>query len=187
MKANGLGRMVANYKWEFALIEDDSVVNAFCMPGGKIGVYTGILPVTQNATGLAVVVSHEVAHAVANHSGERMSQLLLTQLGGAALSQAIQQKPSETQELLMLAYGVGANVGVLLPFSRQHESEADRIGLILMAQAGYNPEAAVPFWQRMAARGQGAPPEFLSTHPSHATRIDDLNKWMPEALGYYAR
>ncbi|MBM3308225.1 MAG: M48 family metallopeptidase [Candidatus Eisenbacteria bacterium] len=185
MRANSLGHLLANYRWEFALIEDDSTANAFCMPGGKIAVYTGILPVTRDATGLAVVVGHEVAHAIANHGGERMSQLLLAQLGGMALSRAVREKPEQTQELLMLAYGVGANVGVLLPYSRRHESEADRIGLILMAQAGYDPAAAVPFWQRMAARGGGAPPEFLSTHPSHATRIEDLRSWLPEAQGYY--
>lgn len=186
MRANGMANLVGNYQWEFALIEDDSTANAFCMPGGKVAVYTGILPVARDATGLAVVVGHEVAHALANHGGERMSQLLLAQLGGMALSQAIRQKPEETRELLMLAYGVGANVGVLLPYSRRHESEADRIGLILMAQAGYDPQAAVPFWQRMDARGSGAPPEFLSTHPSHATRISDLRTWLPEAMGYYS-
>jgi len=185
MRANGMANLVANYQWEFALIQDDSTANAFCMPGGKIGVYTGILPIARDATGLAVVVGHEVAHALANHGGERMSQLLLAQLGGMALSQAVRQKPEETRQLVMMAYGLGANLGVLLPYSRRHESEADRIGLILMAQAGYDPQAAVPFWQRMAARGSGAPPEFLSTHPSHATRIDDLRKWLPEATGYY--
>jgi len=163
------------------------VANAFCMPGGKIGVYTGILPVAADAAGLAVVMGHEVAHAIANHSGERVSQLLLAHLGGIALSRAIREKPAETQDLLMLAYGIGANVGVLLPYSRRHESEADRIGLILMAQAGYDPEAAIPFWQRMAARAQGAPPEFLSTHPSHATRIDDLRRWLPEAKQHYGK
>jgi predicted Zn-dependent protease len=185
MRANGMANLVANYQWEFALIQDDSTANAFCMPGGKIGVYTGILPIARDATGLAVVVGHEVAHALANHGGERMSQLLLAQLGGMALSQAVRQKPEETRQLVMMAYGLGANLGVLLPYSRRHESEADRIGLILMAQAGYDPQAAVPFWQRMAAHGSGAPPEFLSTHPSHATRIDDLRKWLPEATGYY--
>lgn len=185
MRANGMAGLVGNYQWEFALIEDDSTANAFCMPGGKVAVYTGILPVARDATGLAVVVGHEVAHALANHGGERMSQLLLAQLGGMALSQALSQKPEETQQLAMMAYGLGANVGVLLPYDRKQESEADRIGLILMAQAGYDPQAAVPFWQRMNARGSGAPPEFLSTHPSHATRIEDLRGWLPEAMGYY--
>lgn len=185
MRANGMAHLVGNYRWEFALIQDDSTANAFCMPGGKIAVYTGILPIARDATGLAVVVGHEVAHALANHGGERMSQLMLAELGGMALSQAVRQKPEQTRQLLMLAYGVGANVGVLLPYSRRHESEADRIGLILMAQAGYDPQAAIPFWQRMAARGTGAPPEFLSTHPAHATRIDDIRTWLPEATGYY--
>ncbi len=156
------------------------------MPGGKVGVYSGILPITKNSAGLAVVVAHEVAHALANHGGERMSQLLLAQLGGMALSQALSQKPAETQQLAMMAYGLGANVGVLLPYDRKQESEADRIGLILMAQAGYDPQAAISFWQRMEAQGSGgAPPEFLSTHPSHATRISDLRTWLPEAMGYY--
>jgi len=185
MRDNGLADAVAGYRWEFALVQDDSTVNAFCMPGGKIAVYTGILPVARDGAGLATVMAHEVAHAIANHGGERMSQLLLAQLGGMALSRAIREKPEETRELLMLAYGIGANIGVLLPYSRQHESEADRIGLILMAQAGYDPVAAIAFWQRMAARGQGEPPEFLSTHPSHATRIEDLRTWIPEADSYY--
>jgi predicted Zn-dependent protease len=185
MRANGMTSVVGTYQWEFTLIEDDATANAFCMPGGKVGVYTGILPITQDPAGLAVVVSHEVAHALANHGGERMSQLLLAQLGGMALTQAIRQKPEETQQLVMMAYGLGANVGVLLPYDRKQESEADRIGLIIMAQAGYDPQAAIAFWQRMQARGSGAPPEFLSTHPSYATRIDDLRKWLPEARGYY--
>ena len=185
MRDNGLADAVAGYRWEFALVQDDSTVNAFCMPGGKIAVYTGILPVARDGAGLATVMAHEVAHAIANHGGERMSQLLLAQLGGMALSRAIREKPEETRELLMMAYGIGANIGVLLPYSRQHESEADRIGLILMAQAGYDPVAAIAFWQRMAARGQGEPPEFLSTHPSHATRIEDLRTWIPEADSYY--
>jgi len=185
MRANGMAGQAASYRWEFTLIEDDATANAFCMPGGKVGVYSGILPITKNSAGLAVVVAHEVAHAIANHGGERMSQLLLAQLGGMALSQALQQKPQETQQLAMMAYGLGANVGVLLPYDRKQESEADRIGLILMAQAGYDPQAAIAFWQRMEAQGSGEPPEFLSTHPSHATRISDLRKWLPEAMKYY--
>jgi len=187
MRANGMSRQAADYQWEFTLIEDDATANAFCMPGGKVGVYSGILPITKNSAGLAVVVAHEVAHAIANHGGERMSQLLLAQLGGMALSQALSQKPEETQQLAMMAYGLGANVGVLLPYDRKQESEADRIGLILMAQAGYDPQAAVSFWQRMEAQGSGEPPEFLSTHPSHATRISDLRTWLPEAMGYYKK
>jgi predicted Zn-dependent protease len=185
MRDNGMAGAVAGYKWEFALVEDDSTVNALCMPGGKIVVYTGILPVTRDGAGLAAVLGHEVAHALANHAGERMSQLLLAQLGGVALSRAVREKPEETRQLVMLAYGIGANVGVLLPYSRQHESEADRIGLILMAQAGYDPAAAIAFWQRMAARGKGEPPEFLSTHPAHATRIEEMRSWIPEADSYY--
>ena len=147
MRENGMADAAAGYRWEFALVENDTTVNAFCMPGGKIAVYTGILPVARDGAGLAAVLGHEVAHAIANHGGERMSQLLLAQLGGMALSRAIREKPQETQDLLMTAYGIGANVGVLLPYSRQHESEADRIGLIVMAQAGYDPAAAIAFWQ----------------------------------------
>lgn len=173
------------YDWEFVLIEDDETANAFCMPGGKIAVYTGILPIAEDETGLAVVVGHEVAHALANHGGERMSQLMVAELGGLALSRAIEEKPEETQNLLMLAYGVGAQIGVLLPYSRKHESEADRIGLILMAQAGYDPHAAIPFWQRMNEEGGPRPPEFLSTHPSPDTRTEDLARLLPEAMAYY--
>jgi predicted Zn-dependent protease len=131
------------------------------------------------------VVGHEVAHAIANHGGERMSQLLLADLGGMALSKAVEEKPEETRQLAFLAYGVGAQVGVLLPYSRTHESEADRIGLILMARAGYDPRSAVPFWERMAAQKGAEPPEFLSTHPSSDRRIEDIRMHLPEALGYY--
>jgi predicted Zn-dependent protease len=185
MKENGMENDLKNYSWEFKLIEDSATVNAFCMPGGKIAVYTGILPVTKDKTGLAVVIGHEVAHALANHSGERMSQLLLTQLGGEALSTALSKKPQQTQQLAMAAYGAGAQVGILLPYSRSNELEADHIGLILMARAGYDPQAAVSFWQRMAAAGGGAPPEFLSTHPADSRRINDIQKEVPEAEKYY--
>jgi predicted Zn-dependent protease len=173
------------YEWEFNLIQDDEMPNAFCLPGGKIGVYTGIMPVAGGPDGLAVVISHEVAHAIANHGGERMSQLLLAELGGMALATAMESKPDETRELAMLAYGLGAQLGVLLPYSRQHESEADRIGLILMARAGYDPHEAVPFWQRMNQLGGGRPPEFLSTHPAPETRIEQIQEYLPEALEYY--
>lgn len=172
------------YKWEFNLVED-SAVNAWCMPGGKVVVYTGILPVTQNEAGLAVVLGHEIAHAVANHGNERMSQGLVTQLGGLALSKALETKKEETKNLFLTAYGVGATVGVLLPYSRAQESEADHLGLIFMAMAGYNPNDAVTFWERMAAAKSGAPPEFLSTHPSDATRIRKIEEALPEAMQYY--
>jgi predicted Zn-dependent protease len=186
MRENRMEYELRNYHWEFKLIEDDAV-NAWCMPGGKVVVYTGLLPVAENATGLAVVVGHEVAHALANHGGERMSQLLLAELGGMALSKAVEEKPEQTQQLAMLAYGIGSQVGVLLPYGRQQESEADYIGLILMARAGYDPREAVPFWERMAAQGEGEPPEFLSTHPNHGTRIEDLRKRLPEAIAIYER
>ncbi len=180
---NNLSGQLEGYKWEFNLVED-SLVNAWCMPGGKVVVYTGIMPICQNETGLAVVMGHEIAHAIANHGNERMSQGLLVQLGGMALSEALKEKPEETQALFMTAFGLGANVGVMLPFSRLHESEADRLGLIFMAMAGYDPNAAVSFWQRMSEGKTGSPPEFLSTHPSDATRIRQLKELIPEAMTY---
>jgi predicted Zn-dependent protease len=156
------------------------------MPGGKIVVYTGLLPVTQNEAALAVVVGHEVAHAVAKHGNERMSQGLVQQLGGAALSVALSSKPAETQGLFMQAYGVGSNVFGVLPHSRRQELEADKLGLIYAALAGYNPREAIPLWQRMEAMSNGQkPPEFLSTHPSESNRIAKLQQQMPEALKYY--
>jgi predicted Zn-dependent protease len=184
LRENGMDYELSLYNWEFKLIEDEAA-NAFCMPGGKIVVYTGLLPVSKTKAGLAVVVAHEVAHAIANHGGERMSQLLLAELGGMALSKAIEQKPERTRDLAMLAYGIGSQVAVLLPYSRQHESEADRIGLILMAKAGYDPREALQFWQRMASHSEGEPPELLSTHPSHSTRIDDIRRHLPEAVAIY--
>jgi predicted Zn-dependent protease len=157
------------------------------MPGGKVVVYTGILPVTQNETGLAVVVGHEIAHVIARHGSERMSQGLLVNMGGMALSEAMASKPAATQQLFAQAYGMGANVAVILPYSRMHESEADRMGLVFMAMAGYNPQESVGFWQRMAAQpgNDQKPPEFLSTHPADNTRIANIKSYMPEAMGYY--
>jgi predicted Zn-dependent protease len=181
----GLKSEIKNYKWEFSLIEDDKVVNAWCMPGGKVAVYTGILPITQNDTGLAVVMGHEISHAIAKHGNERMSQGLLAQLGAVGLSAALSNHPAETSQIFMAAYGLGANVGVLLPYSRIQESEADHIGLILMAKAGYDPREAVPFWNRMNERGGSRPPEFLSTHPAPETRIKEIEAQIPEAMKYY--
>lgn len=173
------------YKWEYNLVEDKAV-NAWCMPGGKIVVYTGLLPISQNEAALAVIMGHEVSHALLQHGNQRMSQGLLQQLGGVALSVALANKPQETQNLFMGAYGVGTTVGVLLPFSRKHELEADRFGLIWAAMAGYNPQEAIPLWERMEKASQGQkPPEFLSTHPSEGKRIDQLSKYMPEAMQYY--
>jgi len=173
------------YAWEFNLIQDDQM-NAFAMPGGKVVVYTGILPVAETDAGLATVIGHEVAHVVARHGNERMSQALLAQFGGLALEAALKQKPQETRNLFLAAYGIGAQVGVLLPYSRLQESESDRLGLIFMAMAGYDPEAAVGFWQRMgSSKTGGAPPEFLSTHPADDTRIRNLRDLLPEARSYY--
>jgi predicted Zn-dependent protease len=187
MKDNKLGDQLKYYQWEFNLIDADSIVNAFCMPGGKVAFYTGILPICQGEAGVAVVMGHEVAHAIANHGGERMSQMLLAQLGGVGLQIALQEKPQQTQQLAMAAYGIGAQVGILLPYSRTHESEADKIGLIFSAMAGYNPQAAVPFWERMSQLGGGRPPEFLSTHPNPEKRVAQLQEWMPEAMKYYEK
>ena len=183
----GREEQIREYKWEFNLIEDDKMVNAWCMPGGKVAIYTGILPVTRDETGVAVVMGHEVAHAMANHGNERMSQGLLATMGGVALSVALSSKPSQTRELFLGAFGVGTSVGILLPYSRLHESEADRIGLMLTARAGYDPREAVPFWERMSRKGGGAPPEFLSTHPASATRIENIKGYLPEAMQYYRK
>jgi predicted Zn-dependent protease len=166
------------------LVESDEI-NAWCMPGGKVVVYTGILPLTRDETGLAVVMGHEVAHAVASHGAERMSQGLLVEFGGAALSAALNQQPARTKELWMTAFGVGTQVGLMLPYSRTHETEADHLGLIFMAMAGYDPRAAVDFWTRMSQAGGASPPEMLSTHPSDQTRIRNIESFMPEALSYY--
>ena len=185
LKEEGLGSEIKNYKWEFNLIEDNQTANAWVMPGGKAAVYTGILKYTKDDTGLAVVLGHEVAHAIAGHGNERMSQGLMAQMGGLALSAALTNQPAATQELFMQTYGVGANVGLLLPFSRLHESEADRIGLVIMARAGYNPDAAVPFWDRMNASGGARPPELISTHPAPKSRIANIKKHLPEARRYY--
>jgi len=185
LSQNGMSSDLAGYAWEFNLV-DSKEVNAWCMPGGKVVVYTGILPITQDDTGLAVVMGHEIAHAVAKHGNERMSQQLVTEMGGVALSEALKQKPDQTRQLWTAAFGLGSQVGVLLPFSRLQETEADRLGLIFMAMAGYDPHKAVDFWQRMASQKEGAaPPEFLSTHPSDATRIQKLNELVPEAMKYY--
>jgi predicted Zn-dependent protease len=177
---NGTG-----YKWEFNLIDDPNTPNAFCLPGGKIAVYSGLLPITKDDTGLAVVISHEIAHALARHSNERLSQMLLVQFGGAQLSDAIKNNPEETQKNIMTAFGIGANVGVLLPYNRAQESEADRIGLALMAYAGYDPHKALDFWTRMEQLGGSGMPELLSTHPLDETRIKDIKSEIPEAMKYY--
>lgn len=174
------------YEWEFNLIRDDEMANAFCLPGGKVAVYTGLMPVARTEGGLATVMAHEIAHAVARHGGERMTDQLALQIGATGLDALLREKSERTRQLVLAAYGVGGTVGVLLPFSRKQESEADRIGLVYMARAGYDPREAIGFWERMQAHSEGgSPPEWLSTHPSHATRIADLHRHMPEALRHY--
>lgn len=185
MKGIGRESEVANYAWEYNLVQSDDV-NAFCMPGGKIVVYTGILPVTQNENGLAVVLGHEIAHAVARHSSEQMSQQILLQTGGSVLGGLIGKASQGTQNVIGTLYGLGGQVGTL-KFSRSHEYEADHLGLIFMAMAGYDPNGAVTFWQRMAQQSNGAPIELLSTHPSDANRIAEIQKYLPEALKYYKK
>lgn len=183
LKNNGYASEVDNYQWEFNLIQS-SDVNAFCMPGGKIVVYEGILPYTQNETGLAVVMGHEVAHAVAKHANERMSQQMATQYGTAAIGTALSGSSAVVQQAAAAAMGLGTQYGILLPYSRKQELEADQLGLIFMAMAGYDPGMAAAFWQRMSQQG-GSTPEFMSTHPSDATRIKQIEKDLPEALKYY--
>jgi len=187
LREMGQGYKIVDYHWEFNLIEDDKVVNAWAMPGGKVAVYTGILPYTKDETGLAVVLGHEIGHAIAGHGNERMSQGLLAEMGGLALSVALSQQPGATQALFQQAYGLGMNVGFLLPYSRLQESEADRIGIIFMARAGYDPRMAIPFWERMNAQGGSRPPEFLSTHPAPASRVENLKRLIPEALPIYEK
>jgi len=182
---NKLGNVLEGYNWEFNLV-NDKAVNAWCMPGGKVVVYTGLLPVTQNEAALAVVIGHEISHAIFQHGNERMSQGLAQQLGGTALSVAMSSKPAATQNLFMQAYGIGSTVGFALPFSRKQELEADHYGLIWTAMAGYNPREAITLWQRMEKMSNGQkPPEFLSTHPAESRRIEELQRFMPEALKYY--
>jgi predicted Zn-dependent protease len=183
--SQGKSSVLAGYAWEFHIVDDDKIVNAWCMPGGKVMVYTGILPYTQNETGLAVVLGHEIAHAIARHGSERMSQGLVQQLGGVALEIALAQQPAQTRDLFLMSYGIGSHVGAILPWSRQQETEADKYGLIYTALAGYDPQQAIPFWQRMSAGGGAGLPEFLSTHPSDENRIKKLKQFMPEALKYY--
>lgn len=182
--AQGQPSVLGGYVWEFNLVENNEV-NAWCMPGGKVVVYSGLLTITQNEEGLAIVLGHEITHAIAQHGSERVSQGLLQQLGGSALSFALANKPKETQNLFLTAYGVGSSVGALLPFSRKEEAEADEYGLYYAAMAGYNPQAAIPFWERMAAAGGSKPIEFLSDHPSDANRIAKIKGYMPKALKYY--
>ncbi|MHB8121580.1 MAG: M48 family metallopeptidase [Desulfuromonadaceae bacterium] len=183
----GLQDHLKSYKWEFNLVEDKQV-NAWCMPGGKVVVYTGILPVAVDDAGLAVVMGHEIAHAIAEHGNERMSQGLIAQLGGTALSAALATKPEATRQLWMSVYGVGSQYGAIMPYGRMQESEADHLGLVFMTMAGYDPTVAVAFWERMAAqKGGQAQPEFLSTHPADATRIANIKRLIPSVLATYRK
>lgn len=185
LTANGYPGYLSDYKWEYNLV-DNEAVNAWCMPGGKIVFYTGILPITQTETGVAVVMGHEVAHALADHGAQRMSAGTLQQVGAVAGNVAIQDP--EKRAMFNQAYGIGSQVGLMLPFSRSHETEADRIGLQIMAIAGYDPYEAANLWQRMKANSGGeAPPEFMSTHPSNDTRINNLTAWAPEAAAEAAK
>lgn len=186
MADHGLSSKLNGYSWEFKLVQDDTP-NAWCMPGGKVVFYTGILPFTQDENGIAVVMGHEIAHAVARHGNERMSQQMITQFGSAVGNVVLSEKSEETKQIFNAVYGVGSQVLVALPYSRSHETEADRLGLIFMAMAGYDPATAVAFWERMAASGGQKPPEFLSTHPSDQTRIKDLQSFLPEAMKYYKK
>ena len=185
LKAHGYGNYLADYRWEYNLVESKEM-NAWCMPGGKIVVYSGILPITKNEAGLAAVMGHEVAHALANHGQQRMSAAQLQQIGAVAGNIALAKNP-ENQQMFNTAYGLGTNLGVMLPFSRSHETEADKIGLTLMAIAGYDPIVAAELWERMRAKEQGTPPEFLSTHPASSTRISNIRSWAPAAKAEAAK
>lgn len=183
LKNNGYADELSSYAWEFNLVKSADV-NAFCMPGGKIVVYEGILPYTQDETGLAVVLGHEVAHAVAKHANERMSQQMMTEYGTAAIGTALGGTSAGVQQAAAAAIGLGSQYGILLPYSRKQELEADKLGLIFMAMAGYNPSQAAAFWTRMSQQGSSTP-EFMSTHPSDNTRIQQIEKDLPEAMKYY--
>ncbi len=186
-KRSKYAEMAKRFEWEVAVIKDDKTMNAFALPGGKIAVYTGIFPVAKNEAGLAAVMGHEVVHALARHGAERMSQNIVAQIGLEAANIALGAGGGPLlSQGVMAALGAGVQVGILLPFSRAHESEADYIGLLLAAQAGYDPREALRLWERMEQLSGGkSPSEFLSTHPSHGTRIQQLQQWMPEALALY--
>jgi predicted Zn-dependent protease len=187
LDANGYKGYLKDYRWEYNLVEDKTV-NAWCMPGGKIVFYTGILPIAENETAIAAIMGHEVAHALANHGQQRMSSGVLQQIGAVGVGVATSDKSAEAQEAWMQAYGIGTTVGVMLPFSRSHEAQADEIGIKLMAIAGYNPDEAAELWKRMKANSDGqAPPEFLSTHPSSDSRISNLKQLAPIAKAEAAK
>jgi len=184
MRENGMGHRIGEFEWEFRLIADD-VLNAWCLPGGKIAFYEGIMPLCSDENGVAVVMAHEIAHVVARHGNERLSQQLAVQLGGIALSEALETQKESTRQMAMLAFGIGSQVGLVLPYSRVHEKEADEMGLYFMAMAGYDPSKAPEFWERMKQRQQEPLPEFLSTHPNPDTRIRNINNHLLRAMEYY--
>lgn len=184
LKNNGASSEIKNYTWEFKLVKDNSI-NAFAMPGGKVVVYSGLLPVTQNEASLAVVIGHEIGHVVAKHANERISQQLALQYGSAVAGELLGGVAAT--QIGQTVFGLGAQMGVMLPYARKQEYEADELGLIFMAMAGYDPRVAIPFWTRMAQSSQGGKiPEFLSTHPTDAKRIGNMEKILPEALKYYS-
>lgn len=183
LSSRGQSDLISGYQWEFNLVNNNEV-NAWCMPGGKVAVYTGIMPLAQNEAGLATVVGHEIAHAVARHASERASQQVAAQFGGQALGAVLGSNPGAASQVFNAAVGIGTQ-GALLKFSRDQESEADKMGVIFMAMAGYNPSESINFWSRMSAKSGEKPPEILSTHPSDQTRMSNLRKWIPEAMKYY--
>lgn len=188
MADNGLASRLEGFNWEFNLIKNDTIVNAWCMPGGKVAFYTGILPICKDDNGIAVVMGHEIAHAIANHGAERMSQAMALEMGGKLGAVLLGGKSQQTQQIFQTLYPIGAQVGVILPYSRDNELEADKMGLIFMAMAGYNPDTAIPFWQRMADMSKGGKnPQFLSTHPAENTRIDKIRASLPEVMKYYKK
>jgi len=183
---NATGQIGSQFDWKVSLIQDDKV-NAFCLPGGKIVVYTGIIPVAQTEAALATVLGHEMAHATSRHGAQRVLQQNLTQIALTGVAASLSDMDYDKQRMIMGALGAGAQFGVLMPFGREHESEADHVGLIYMARAGYDPRESIRFWERMESANSTQPPEFLSTHPSHGTRIQQLQAWMPEAMKEYNR
>ena len=186
MEAKGLQAQIEGFDWQYTVLHSEEL-NAWCMPGGQIAFYEGILPVCGDENGIAIVMGHEVAHAIAKHGNERMTQQLIINMGGMALSEAMKTQKEETQQLALIAFGVGTKLGVALPYSRTHETEADELGLYFMAMAGYDPRTAPAFWERMEASGGERPPEFLSTHPDPSNRIEKLNQIMPKAVEYFEK
>lgn len=184
LRENNMESRLSEFNWQYNVIVSEEL-NAWCMPGGQIAFYEGIMPVCRDENGVAVVMGHEIAHAIAQHGNERMSQQLVMQLGGVALTEALKNEKEKTMELAMLAFGVGSKLGVELPYSRTHETEADELGLYFMAMAGFDPRKAPEFWERMQAEGGQRMPEILSTHPDPGNRIKDIEKHMVKAMEYY--